>query len=672
MKVEKLKLIFQSGGGSKSLELDNEPIFLGSASQCQINFGSNNPALKGIIQYFIDHQNNRKVLISSLDPQLKLHFKGKTFDQLLLNEEEIYNLRIDQISIFNEKFYEDGELIPQDIIEANESAVSVQDLPSLPAYKLPETFMSFKKKSEEVIPGPVVEEKSSKESSHIQTVYREEGSEDKTLIFSTIFNEESFEPRTEVPFLNKEYDFSEYIDPSDETIQKLPSKDITVPSKGMSIQIIHMNNGVVLNEQYFPMSEKRIYLSRKGTGKKTFQVHDLEDVTKEFIYIKNGHAFVDSLEGFKFQKYHPEVGLVDVDDNTYELEYENERLIFTKGTSQVIVRMTSTPPKLTGVDFFTVDDMLVKCVVGLWAVVSIPVIMLMLFVNINLEPVKPQKEVVVIYKRKKPTEEVKVVEKVQEASEAPQKSEESKKPEPSVTENKVQKNVKKVAKTKVVTKDMKKVQRKKTKKVAKKVAPVKAQKPKSYSFNTASMMKSVLSKPSSTVESVDKVNSSFNEVIGKNKFKMQKGVKNLDANRNKVAKYGSGDVKGLKTSFGVRGISSKTKTQTSYQKTSTKILGAVDPELIRKLLREYIPHFRHCYQKELLRNPDLNGIFDLDFEINPSGKGQNLKISNSKGKFTTQGMGCLKTVIKKIRFPKPRGGGTVDVVQPLNFYSQTL
>ena len=186
------------------------------------------------------------------------------------------------------------------------------------------------------------------------------------------------------------------------------------------------------------------------------------------------------------------------------------------------------------------------------------------------------------------------------------------------------------------------------------------------------MINSVSSRPTSTAKDVDTVNSSFSEVIGKNKYKMQKGIKNLDAKRNKMNKYGKGDVKGLKNSFGGRGLSSKTNTSTSYQKTSTKILGAVDPELIRKLLREYIPHFRHCYQKELKTNPKLNGIFDLDFQITSKGRGARLKILNSKTAFTSKGLNCLTRVINRIQFPRPRGGGTVDVVQPLNFYSQTL
>ena len=153
---------------------------------------------------------------------------------------------------------------------------------------------------------------------------------------------------------------------------------------------------------------------------------------------------------------------------------------------------------------------------------------------------------------------------------------------------------------------------------------------------------------------------------------MKEGIKSLDAKRSKVTNYGKNSIKGLKSTFGVRGISSKTNTTTSYQKTSTKILGAVDPELIRKLLREYIPHFRHCYQKELIRNPNLSGIFDLDFQITSKGRGSSLRITNSKTRFTNNGLGCLKSVIKKIKFPRPRGGGTVDVVQPLNFYSQIL
>ena len=671
-------------------------------------------------------------MFSSLDPQLKLHYKEKSFDQILLYPDEIQDISIEQITINNQALVG----ISIDSLESVDHELDI-DKPSLPAYKLPEEFTAYSEKKnvlpvgkpkaklpkskilEEVVEEPeylqeetqeeIQEEIHEEKPAEIKPKYipvstpktietvdakaflvsdtqlnasNDSDKQDKessyevtdgTMIFNTVFNESNFKPSYNAPFLNQNFDYSDYIDPEDETVVHLPESDIAKEVKGKSVQIIHLNNGIVLNEQFFPMDVKRVSLSRNTAGKKKFQVHDLQDINTEFIYIQNNKVFIDEVSGFNFQKYHPESGLVDVDDHSYELEYQNERVVFTKGTSQILVRITDTPPELESGNIFDVDDFLVKCIAALWIFTAIPMAIMWFNTDINLIPQKPIKEIIVIYKRKKPVEIEKIVEVKQTASEAPNKAKVEKKPEVTITKNKEQKNIKKIVKKKkIITNNMKQVKRKKTKKVTAKVAPRKVKKVKSYTFNTSSMMKSVRSKPTSTAKDVDTVNSSFNEVVGKNKYQMQKGIKNLDAKRNKMNKYGKGDIKGLKNSFGVRGISSKTNTSTSYQKTSTKILGAVDPELIRKLLREYIPHFRHCYQKELLTNPELNGIFDLDFQITAKGRGARLKILNSKTAFTRKGLNCLKTVIKRIKFPRPRGGGTVDVVQPLNFYSQTL
>jgi hypothetical protein len=38
--------------------------------------------------------------------------------------------------------------------------------------------------------------------------------------------------------------------------------------------------------------------------------------------------------------------------------------------------------------------------------------------------------------------------------------------------------------------------------------------------------------------------------------------------------------------------------------------------------------------------------------------------------FSNQGHECMSLVLSRIEFPKPKGGGLVDVVQPLNFLSE--
>jgi hypothetical protein len=39
-------------------------------------------------------------------------------------------------------------------------------------------------------------------------------------------------------------------------------------------------------------------------------------------------------------------------------------------------------------------------------------------------------------------------------------------------------------------------------------------------------------------------------------------------------------------------------------------------------------------------------------------------------RFSQKGIGCMGQVLSMIDFPKPKGGGVVDVRQPLNFFAE--
>ena len=97
----------------------------------------------------------------------------------------------------------------------------------------------------------------------------------------------------------------------------------------------------------------------------------------------------------------------------------------------------------------------------------------------------------------------------------------------------------------------------------------------------------------------------------------------------------------------------------------------MDPELLRKILQEYLPQFRHCYQQELAYNADdIQGIVDLNFEISPAGKVSKIDIKTKDSRFSKRGVDCMGKVLSIINFPKPKGGGRVAVRQPLSFFSE--
>jgi hypothetical protein len=106
--------------------------------------------------------------------------------------------------------------------------------------------------------------------------------------------------------------------------------------------------------------------------------------------------------------------------------------------------------------------------------------------------------------------------------------------------------------------------------------------------------------------------------------------------------------------------------------TLTSFAKGLDPNVIRKVLGGGIPMMKKCYQDELKRNGKIFSFSPiLHFKINTSGDVQSSNIEvlkadpeNKSVKITST---CVNDVLKSIKFPKPVGGGFVEVNQPLSF-----
>jgi len=139
---------------------------------------------------------------------------------------------------------------------------------------------------------------------------------------------------------------------------------------------------------------------------------------------------------------------------------------------------------------------------------------------------------------------------------------------------------------------------------------------------------------------------------------------------------GVGSLKGvaggsLDTAEGVSGLSNKDSVYSVGMPGKTVVLGSMDPDVIRKILRDNVPLFSNCYQKELEGTGEISGLVKLNFVIGSSG-------SVSRASTTTEAnipsnvIGCVNTVLKGIQFPPPMGGGSVEVVQPLNLQPKKI
>lgn len=121
-----------------------------------------------------------------------------------------------------------------------------------------------------------------------------------------------------------------------------------------------------------------------------------------------------------------------------------------------------------------------------------------------------------------------------------------------------------------------------------------------------------------------------------------------------------------------KGLANKKGIDTAFVQADTVVLGSIDPEILRKILGEYLAQFKFCYQQELQEQSEkIKGIVDLNFRIEGDGKVSKVNIKSAQTKFSERGIGCMSNILRMIDFPKPKGGGLVDVRQPLNFFSES-
>jgi len=119
--------------------------------------------------------------------------------------------------------------------------------------------------------------------------------------------------------------------------------------------------------------------------------------------------------------------------------------------------------------------------------------------------------------------------------------------------------------------------------------------------------------------------------------------------------YGVGAGRG-----GMRGRSSQVPQVRIGQPTS---VGDLDKAIIRRYIKRNIQKITYCYEKQLLASPALEGTVGTQFFISPSGT---VTTANASG-VNAEVANCVAGVIKSIEFPKPKGGGGVQVNYPFNF-----
>jgi len=91
--------------------------------------------------------------------------------------------------------------------------------------------------------------------------------------------------------------------------------------------------------------------------------------------------------------------------------------------------------------------------------------------------------------------------------------------------------------------------------------------------------------------------------------------------------------------------------------------GALDKDVIRRVVREHIGDVRACYSTGLERDPKLTGRVSIQFTIGPTGEVSLAVVQESSVKDPEVGR-CITDAVKAWKFPEPEGGGNVVVTYP--------
>jgi pSer/pThr/pTyr-binding forkhead associated (FHA) protein len=127
--------------------------------------------------------------------------------------------------------------------------------------------------------------------------------------------------------------------------------------------------------------------------------------------------------------------------------------------------------------------------------------------------------------------------------------------------------------------------------------------------------------------------------------------------------HGSGTGSGYGVGGGRGGMRGRTAAVPQVRIGQPSAVGDLDKAIIRRYIKRNISKITYCYEKQLLAKPGLQGTVATQFFISPNGTVASSNASGVDGEVSS----CVAAVIKSIEFPKPKGGGGVQVNYPFTF-----
>lgn len=97
--------------------------------------------------------------------------------------------------------------------------------------------------------------------------------------------------------------------------------------------------------------------------------------------------------------------------------------------------------------------------------------------------------------------------------------------------------------------------------------------------------------------------------------------------------------------------------------TKAEVVGGLDKDLIRRVVRAHINEVRYCYNQGLAKDANLKGRVAVQFTIGGTGKVTSAVVGETDLK--DRGVGsCIAQAVKRWSFPKPASGGAAIVTYP--------
>jgi TonB family protein len=121
---------------------------------------------------------------------------------------------------------------------------------------------------------------------------------------------------------------------------------------------------------------------------------------------------------------------------------------------------------------------------------------------------------------------------------------------------------------------------------------------------------------------------------------------------------------GLGTGGSGTGRFGGSRRDTSVTSTQLTSHGQLDKAIIRRIVRQSLSRIRYCYEKELVKDPTLAGTVTVTFTIDQRGS---VATASASGMPVVDA--CVASAVRSLVFPKPSGGGVVNVTYPFTFAS---